>query len=349
MSIGGTQASLTRCKIAKTQSRLIDVGCEGVIFVDISDSEKKAIYYEYKCTLSLAESLSISAESLLVSGMSSDNRRKTIFKATRDKSIHINISDRKELGPCRLPGLEKRKSFTIDLKRSPSQSFFGVLSGLFYYAYEIHEDITNFQFLNIDPHLAKEPNDILEPSTLLPNGKRLANALAALDNKNKAAFAEVNSFLTQICPRYNRVIPETDDHKSIRSFSVIDKFGTSCPARSLSDGTIKTIALLTAIHAHRRATIVIEEPENYLHPWACQILVDHFRSFFEQSVCILTTHSETLLNSIKPSEIIICSNECGATKGVRLEDPKQVNQAVSATGFGCGYHYVTGAFGGIPV
>ena len=51
---------------------------------------------------------------------------------------------------------------------------------------------------------------------------------------------------------------------------------------------------------------------------------------------------------IRPTELIVCSNETGVTMGARLENAEQVSDAISTTGFGCGYHYVSGALGGTP-
>ena len=161
-------------------------------------------------------------------------------------------------------------------------------------------------------------------------------------------ISELNDFLPSICARYERVEPEIQEEIQMHTFSDIDNNGMKCPAISLSDGTIKMIALLAAILKRNHSTAVIEEPENYVHPWACQALVDYLRSRFDSSTCILTTHSETILNCATPREIIIINNATGFTSGQRLKNIASVQKAIRVSGFGCGYHYMTGGLGGMP-
>ncbi|GAG50260.1 unnamed protein product, partial [marine sediment metagenome] len=79
----------------------------------------------------------------------------------------------------------------------------------------------------------------------------------------------------------------------VRKVVLTDSRGVEFPGVSLSDGTVKALALLVGIFAQRSSTAIIEEPENFLHPWACQTMVELLRDRFKDAVCILTSHSET--------------------------------------------------------
>jgi predicted ATPase len=74
-------------------------------------------------------------------------------------------------------------------------------------------------------------------------------------------------------------------------------------SEEISDGTIQAIALLAATFDTRIPLLVIEEPENSVHPWAIRNFVQAFREASKQKQIFLTTHSPVLLDQIRPEEL----------------------------------------------
>lgn len=88
----------------------------------------------------------------------------------------------------------------------------------------------------------------------------------------------------------------------------------------LSDGTIRFICLATALlQPSPPATIVIDEPELGLHPYAISMLADLIRSASERTQVIISTQSPTLLDSFEPSEIVVVNREQGRSQFERLD------------------------------
>lgn len=117
------------------------------------------------------------------------------------------------------------------------------------------------------------------------------------------------------------------------------------PLKQMSDGTIKWITLITAILTCQNI-FSIEEPENYLHPWMQSEIVKILRNNLKkESFILMTTHSESLLNSAKPEEIVVVSMKEGKTFARRDFNVKALKKEISNTGFGAGYFYFTGSFG----
>jgi predicted ATPase len=77
------------------------------------------------------------------------------------------------------------------------------------------------------------------------------------------------------------------------------------PAEDLSDGTIQAIATLAAVFDPRIPVLVLEEPENNVHPWAIRAFAEAFRLASETKQIILTTHSPILIDQFKPEEVWI--------------------------------------------
>ena len=167
-------------------------------------------------------------------------------------------------------------------------------------------------------------------------------------NKEGQDLSEINALLEQLIPNFKELIPRISEISLKRYFTIDDADGNSFPSNSLSDGTIKLLALLVGIISQNERTTIIEEPENYLHPYANKLLISYLRETYDDGICILTSHSETILNLIKPDELIICELEGSFTKSNRIKNVKEVTKIIENSGFGCGYHYLAGNLGGVP-
>lgn len=83
----------------------------------------------------------------------------------------------------------------------------------------------------------------------------------------------------------------------------------SIPATRLSDGTLRFIALLTALcHPDPPDLVCIEEPELALHPDAMPMLADLLERASERTQIIATTHSPDLVDQFtaNPDAVVIC-------------------------------------------
>jgi predicted ATPase len=116
----------------------------------------------------------------------------------------------------------------------------------------------------------------------------------------------------------------------------------------VSDGTLKWVCLLTSIYVPFSAIYMLEEPENYLHPWMQQKLLQIMRSQSD-TVYLLTSHSATLLNSATPDEITVVKSigQVG-TVATPIKDKFEVDTILGDTNFGVGDLWVSGAIGGVP-
>jgi len=88
----------------------------------------------------------------------------------------------------------------------------------------------------------------------------------------------------------------------------------------LSDGTIRFICLTVALlQPTPPATIVIDEPELGLHPFAISMLADLIKSASERTQVIISTQSPTLLDNFGPSNVVVVNRREGRTTLERLD------------------------------
>lgn len=89
----------------------------------------------------------------------------------------------------------------------------------------------------------------------------------------------------------------------------------------LSDGSIRFICLTTALlQPESPTTIIIDEPELGLHPYAISVLGSLIRSASKDIQIIISTQSVPLLNEFSIGDLIIVEAENGSSSFKRLDE-----------------------------
>lgn len=234
----------------------------------------------------------------------------------------------------------------------------------------LSKDIAGGQAFNIIPSKVRAPEDGARPPGIAHDGSGLASTLLALKRRTSAT----NTFLLfqnltpgrhvgiRLQPMERILSYFQLAYKSVRDIQVFldsysnqirvqfdvnnGDYSAKIPLSLMSDGTLKWLTLITA--ALTSASVFsIEEPENYLHPKMQAHCVNLLRDILFQKrpyqACIMTTHSETLLNQCKPEELVIVNFVNGKTIAYRCQNEAEISDEIAKTGFGLGYFYITNA------
>jgi predicted ATPase len=118
----------------------------------------------------------------------------------------------------------------------------------------------------------------------------------------------------------------------------------------VSDGTIKWLCLLVSIYVSSSRIYLLEEPENFLHPWMQQRLISTMREQAEltKTIFVLTTHSSTILNATRLEEVFVVTPGDMGTRVQRIADREEVANVLTDSAFGLGDLWVSGAISGVP-
>ncbi|MBP5366613.1 MAG: AAA family ATPase [Bacteroidales bacterium] len=307
---------------------------------ECASNYKKVEYnlrYNYEFQIEIIDDAFHLSETLIIQRKTTKLFKQVLKITSKDGEINGIIVDRENLGDyAKILDNHKTIHFTLD----NNDSLWGIMPKLFYACYTVGGDIINLRLVNIDPNVVREPCDIIDTDRMHGNGKYLANELFKLLQNNRSKY-ELDSLLEQTLPNYKSIKVEANTSDLKRHIWITSKNNCSFPSANLSDGTLKLIAVLVAI-INQDYNIIIEELENYLHPKVDRVLIDFLRESFNNRLCILTSHSETILNLVQPSELILCQNIEGNTICNRIINLKQIQDAIQASGLGCGYHYVLG-------
>jgi predicted ATPase len=88
----------------------------------------------------------------------------------------------------------------------------------------------------------------------------------------------------------------------------------------LSDGTLRYICLATLLlQPNPPATLIIDEPELGLHPYAIKLLGSLLHDAARRSQVIVSTQSSLLLDEVEPEQVIVADQRDGATTLARLD------------------------------
>ena len=234
------------------------------------------------------------------------------------------------------------------------------------YGHLIYQDLIGGETFNVEPTKVKGLEDAATPPGIKKDGSGLSTTLYAM-KKSKPKTENRSRYFYHLNYNEKTYDPKTlqkivkylklanstiedldvendpfDNKLIIKIFIKVDGDDAVLPLSFMSDGTIKWLALITAILTSK-TIFSIEEPENFLHPWMqaeiANIMREHLESKQHESFVLMTTHSESLLNSSQPEEIIIVDMENGKTIAKRISDIKLIKEEISNSGFGLGHFY----------
>lgn len=158
---------------------------------------------------------------------------------------------------------------------------------------------------------------------LHPDAANIAPFLLRLKMRKPEYYEKIRETVQIIAPFLDDLLlePETQGNNEVVRLEWRQK-GTSYPFQpwQLSDGTIRFICLATALlQPFPPSTIVIDEPELGLHPFALDVLAGLIRDASERTQLIIATQSATLLNHFEPAEVVVVDREAGSSRFRRLD------------------------------
>jgi predicted ATPase len=142
-------------------------------------------------------------------------------------------------------------------------------------------EMQSWQLLQLEPSSLREPDDFRAPATFGPDGSHLAATLyrLATGNGRRSArgtadpdisgqvYARVANRLSALIDDVFAVGVDVDAKRELLTLEVTGRDRTPHPARSLSDGTLRFLALaVIELDPDAERLLCLEEPENGVHP-----------------------------------------------------------------------------------
>jgi len=131
-------------------------------------------------------------------------------------------------------------------------------------------EMQSWQLLQLEPSPLRQPDEFSAPTHLGSDGSHLAATLynlARLGKNEEHIYAQVATRLSELLDDVDAVWVDRDDRRELLTLMVKSRDGTIHPARSLSDGTMRFLALVVLeLNPESIGLLCLEEPENGIHP-----------------------------------------------------------------------------------
>jgi len=208
-------------------------------------------------------------------------------------------------------------------------------------------DIKRYDFSQIE--LRKEQQIAINPSFTF-DGRNMPSVLKRIkSSSNKISWNRILSTMMELNPFIESAnIKQLQTGKEFIEF-IENKCKNNVESWETSDGTLRSLAILLAVETHpSNSTIIIEEPEQNLHPWAVRSLVNHIRKVSEERKIqvILTTHSEQVLQCVRPEEVRFINRTI--ENGTTIKSLNDVFHKPNLQMGEVGRLWVKGLIGGVP-
>lgn len=168
------------------------------------------------------------------------------------------------------------------------------------------------------------PSKVYDNRMLRSYGDNLASVLWKMRENTPQAYARIIITVQMVAPFFEDFILEPEKSSNDEQITLQWKQkGSDFPFQifHLSDGTLRFIALVTALFQPTLpTTILIDEPELGLHPYALHILSQLLWEVSDRTQIIISTQSSTLMSHFHPEDLIIVDRFEGASRFRRLEN-----------------------------
>jgi predicted ATPase len=160
---------------------------------------------------------------------------------------------------------------------------------------------------------------------LRPDARNLAAFLYLLKNNYSQSYQQIVKTIRLVAPFFDNFLLRPSPHNQ----DVIElewfEQGQDIPfkAHLLSDGTLRFICLATVFlqpTSLQPETILVDEPELGLHPYAITILASLIRAASREKQVIVSTQSVELLNEFTAKDVIVVDRKDGKSLLRRLDE-----------------------------
>jgi len=184
-------------------------------------------------------------------------------------------------------------------------------------------EMLSWRLLQLEPSALRRPDSFIAPTSLGSDGSHLAATLYHLAGPDRdsesasQAYAQIAGRLAELVEDVRDVHVDRDEKRQLLTLYVTNRDGTSHPAVSLSDGTLRFLALaVLEKDPHATGLICLEEPENGIHPGRIGAMLELLQDIASDPwgpvdsdnplrQVIINTHSPSVVAQVNQEDLVV--------------------------------------------
>jgi len=241
-------------------------------------------------------------------------RDSVIVNTRRAPYISTENEDGKTTIKLHQDGGSSGRPFKVPAESSPKTIVGGNNTNDYPTVLAARREMQSWTLLQLEPSALRQSDSYSAEPRVAPNGAHLPATLLRLD-----ANSEIADQLSELLDDVSEVQVDKDDSRRTLTLQVTCRNGIPHPARALSDGTLRFLALaILAADPEAGRLLCLEEPENGIHPSripAILSLIRHIVVDTELAVdphnplkqVIVNTHSPVVVSALSVDDLVVAS------------------------------------------
>lgn len=174
--------------------------------------------------------------------------------------------------------------------------------------------IRSLAIFQLSPDISRHSGVPTPNPQLSARGENLPAVVDWLQRKRNKEWKLVLQAMRDIVPEITDITVDYLHTRTLGLYFHERGVGRPWTVDEVSDGTIRSLAMLVACFDPRNSALVVEEPENSLHPWIIKEIVGHLRDLSQKKMVMVTSHSPVVLNMLSPAEVWVIFKSAGETQ-----------------------------------
>ncbi len=170
----------------------------------------------------------------------------------------------------------------------------------------IQKQLRGVRLVRFDPDALRRPSNLIpdgrQPSLQNDRGDGLPGVYDAIVNRDVEIFLQIQKDVRVLFPTVKRLrLKNISNQQKELEIELLD--GAIVPARSMSEGMLLYLAFAAIPHVDPVSVLLVEEPENGLHPARIADVVRILREISKETQVLIATHSPLVVNELEPDEV----------------------------------------------
>lgn len=203
--------------------------------------------------------------------------------------------------------------FKVSARQTPRTVLGGINTDTYPTALAARREMQSWMFLQLEPSALRQPDSYAADAHLTASGAHMPATLRRLEAKQ----AIISNRLAELL-EVRRVEVQADPMRRLYTVMLLNRNGVAMPARALSDGTLRFLALsIICEDVESGRLIALEEPENGIHPARIPAMLELLEDMAADSSLpvdadnplrqvIINTHSPAVVAAL-PAESLVVS------------------------------------------